>query len=134
VARGRAATHGLGAVSACCLLALALSSCIGGLPVTVNSVTGTLEPYNPATASSGIPAEQVDFTVSDYIFGSSPLVCLVDVYHSGAFVGTTVATVGSEAGTSVPGGVDESIAVEVDLPSPFDGTPADATVHCVTNG
>ena len=95
----------------------------------MTAVTGTPEPYNPATASSGIPAEQVDFTVSDYTYGSGPLVCLIDVYHSGALVGTTLATFGSEAGTSTPGGVQESDAVDVNLPSPFDGTPSDATAQ-----
>jgi hypothetical protein len=124
----------LGAISACSLLALALTSCVGGLTVTVNSVTGALEPYNPATASSGVPAEQVDFTVSDYTSGSSPIVCLIDVYQNGAMVGTTLATFGSGARTSTSGGVQESDAVDISSPSPFDGTPSDATVGCVTKG
>ena len=121
----------LGAVSVGCLLAMALSSCVGSLPVTVNAVTGTLEPYNPATRSSGIPAEQV-FTVGDVTFGSTNLVCLIDVRHDGVMVGTALATIGYRAGTSTPRGVDESVAVDVSLPSPFDGTPSDATVSCVT--
>jgi hypothetical protein len=120
----------LGAIGACSLSALALSSCVGGLPVTVNSVTGTLEPYNPQFGNQGIPAEQIDFTVGNYT-GSSELVCLIGVRHAGQLVGWTLATFGSRAGTSTSGGVDESVAVDINLPSPFDGAPSDATVGCI---
>ena len=78
-----------GAIAVFPLLALMLSSCVGGLPVTVTSVTGTLQAYNPAIASGGIPSERVDFTVGDYAYGSTnPLVCLIDVYQNGVMVGT----------------------------------------------
>ena len=120
----------LGAMCACSLSALALTSCIGGLPVTVTSVTGTLEPYNPQFGNQGIPAEQVDFTVGDYT-GSTDLICLIGVYHVGQLVGSTIATFGSQGGTSTPGGVDKSVAVEISLPSPFDGAPSDAKVGCI---
>jgi hypothetical protein len=114
-------------------LALLLTSCVGGLPVTVTSVTGILEPGNPGLTSGGIPGERVDFTVSGYTYGSpNPLICLIDVYQNGAMVGTTLATIGSEAGTATAAGVEESDPVEVNLPSPFDGTPSDATVSCIT--
>ena len=43
------------------LLAVALSGC-DFLPVTVTSVIGTYEPYNPMLGDEGIPAEQVGFT------------------------------------------------------------------------
>jgi hypothetical protein len=123
----------LSAMSACPLLALILSSCVGGLPVTVTSVTGTWEPGNPGTTSGGVPAERVDFTVGGYTYGSpNPLVCLIDVYHKGVMVGSTLATIGSTAGTARAGGVKESDPVEVDLSSPFHGNPSDATVSCMT--
>jgi len=92
-----------------------------------------LEPANPGIASGGIPAERVDFTVRGYAYGSSnPLTCHIDVYHNGAMVGSTIATIGSAAGTATTGGVKDSVPVEVDLPSPFDGSPSDASVRCVT--
>jgi hypothetical protein len=121
----------LGLVAGGTLLAMALSSCVGGLPVTVNSVTGTLEPYNPQTGDQGIPAEQVDFTVGDYTFGSSDLWCLIGVHHDGQLVGSTFVEFGSRTGTPSPGGVEESDPVNVSLSSPFNGTPSDATVGCV---
>jgi len=122
-----------GAIAASSLLALMLSSCVGGLPVTVTSVTGTLQAYNPAIASGGIPSERVDFTVGDYAYGStSPLVCLIDVYQNDVMVGATLATIGSEAGTATAGGVQESDVVGTSSPSPFNGTPADAKVNCIT--
>lgn len=127
----------LGAVGAVAALALALSGCTGGLPTTVTSVTGTLEPYLPTLGDQGIPAEQVNFTVDDYSYGSADLVCLIGVRYDGNLVGSTLVTIGSEVGTPSQGGVgevDESVAVEVDLPSPFDGTPSDASVGCATGG
>lgn len=125
----------LGAVGSIAVLALALAGCTGGLPTTVTSVTGTLEPYLPTLGDQGIPAEQVDFTVDDYSYGSADLVRLVGVRYDGNLVGSTLVTFGSEAGTPTPGAVgevDESVAVEVTVPSPFKGTPSDASVGCVT--
>ena len=102
------------------------------MPVTVNSVTGTWQAYNPATASGGIPSERVDFTVGDYTYGSTAVVCLVDVRHDGQLVGSVLATIGSEAGTATAVGVQESDVVGISLPSPFNGVPSDSTVSCVT--
>ncbi len=127
----------LGAGGTIALLALALSGCTGGLPTMVTSVTGTLEPYLPTLGDQGIPAEEVDFTVDDYSYGSADLVCLVGVRYDGNLVGSTLVTFGSKAGTPTPGTageVEESVDVEVDLPSPFKGTPSDASVGCVTRG
>ena len=109
------------------LLAVALSSCTF-LPVTVNSVIGTYEPYNPMLRNEGIPAEQVDFTV-----GGSPsgeIVCLVEVFDdSGQRVGSTIMTTGPQSGNAAS--VEESIPVEItgDI---FNGTAANAVVHCGT--
>jgi hypothetical protein len=114
-------------------VALALSSCTGGLAVTVTSVTGTLEPYNPALRSSGVPAEQVDFTVGDYAFGSAGLVCLISVRDAGQLVGSAIVTFGSRGGTPVSGAlqqVAESVAVDITLPSPCNGPPFDASAGC----
>jgi hypothetical protein len=120
-----------GAIAVLPLLALTLSSCVGGLPVTVTSVSGILEPTNPGPPGPTQPAERVEFTVSAYTYGSpNPLLCLIDVYHNGTMVGTTLATIGSEAGTATARGFQVSDPVEVNLPSPFDGTPSDATVSC----
>ena len=122
-----------GAIAVSPLLALMLSSCVGGLPVIVTSVTGILEPTNPGPPGPPQPAERVDFTVNGYTYGSpNPLVCLIDVYQNGTMVGTTLATIGSEAGTATAGGVDISDPVEVTLAAPFNGTPSDASVHCST--
>jgi hypothetical protein len=108
------------------LLAFALTSCIG-FAVTVNSVTGSYQPYNPMFASGGLPTEAVDFTVN-----GSPtenLVCLIEVFNnSGHMVGYTVAGLGEP-----PGGwgssQEESIGVSVtgDI---FNGTPSNALVRC----
>jgi hypothetical protein len=108
------------------LLAFALTSCIA-FAVTVNSVTGAYEPYNPMFATGGIPAEDVDFTVN-----GSPtenLVCLIEVFNnSGQMVGNTVAGLGEP-----PGGwgssQEESIGVSVtgDI---LNGTSSNALVRC----
>jgi hypothetical protein len=117
----------LGAGFAGPLLAVALSGC-DFLPVTVTSVVGTYEPYNPMLGDEGIPAEQVGFTV-----GGSPsgeLVCLVEVFNdSGQRVGSTIMTTGSQNGNDAS--VDESVPVDItgDI---FDGTAANAVVHCGT--
>lgn len=109
------------------LLALALSSC-NFLPVTVNSVIGTYEPYNPMLGNEGIPAEQVDFTV-----GGSPsgeLVCLIEVLNdSGQRVGSTIMTTGQQSGDAVS--VSESIPVDI-TGNIFNGTASNAIVHCGT--
>ena len=108
------------------LLAFALTSCIG-FAVTVNSVTGSYQPYNPMFATGGIPTEAVDFTVN-----GSPtenLVCLIEVFNnSGLMVGNTVAGLGEP-----PGGwgtaQEEAIGVSVtgDI---FNGTSSNALVRC----
>lgn len=109
------------------LLTIALSGC-DFLPVTVNSVIGTYEPYDPMLTNEGIPAEEVDFTV-----GGSPsgeLVCLVVVFDdSGQRVGSTIMTTGAQTGSS--DSVNVSVAVDItgDI---FNGTPANAVVHCGT--
>ena len=122
-----------GAIAVFPLLALMFSSCVGGLPVTVTSVTGILEPTNPGPPGPPQPAERVDFTVSGYTYGSAnPLVCLIDVYQNGTMVGSTLATIGSEAGTATVEGFEVSDPVEVNLAAPFNGTPSNATVSCVT--
>ena len=103
----------LGAISAWSLLALALSSCgsSSGLPLTVTSVTGTWQAAPPGPAFGGIPSERVDFTLGDYTYGSTAVVCLVNVRHEGQLVGTDHVTIGSEAGTAAPRGVQESDVV-----------------------
>jgi len=109
------------------LLAMALSAC-DFLPVTVNSVIGTYEPYNPMLGNEGIPAEEVDFTV-----GGSPsgeLVCLVVVLNdSGQRVGSTIMTTGPQSGDAAS--VNESIPVDI-TGNIFDGSAANAVVHCGT--
>ena len=60
------------------LLAFALTSCIA-FSVTVNSVTGAYEPYNPMYATGGIPAEDVAFTVNGSPTAAS-LTCLIEVF------------------------------------------------------
>jgi len=109
------------------LLAIALTSC-NFLPVTVNSVIGTYEPYNPALGNQGIPAEEVDFTV-----GGSPsgeIVCLVEVLNdSGQRVGSTIMTTGPQSGNAAS--VNESIPVDV-TGNIFNGSAANAVVQCGT--
>ena len=109
------------------LLAVVLASCTF-LPVTVNSVIGTYEPYNPMLGNEGIPAEEVDFTV-----GGSPsgqLICLVQVLDdSGQRVGSTIMTTGTQSGNIAS--VDESVAVDI-TGNIFNGTAANAVVHCGT--
>jgi hypothetical protein len=109
------------------LLAFALTSCIA-FSVTVNSVTGAYEPYNPMYATGGIPAEDVAFTVNGSPTAAS-LTCLVEVFNnSGQMVGNTVAGLGEP-----PGGwgssQEESIGVSVtgDI---FNGTSSNAFVKC----
>jgi len=106
---------------------MALSSC-DFLPVTVNSVIGTYEPYNPMVGNEGVPAEEVDFTV-----GGSPsgeLVCLVEVLNdSGQRVGSTIMTTGPQSGNAAS--VNESIPVDI-TGNIFNGTAANAVVHCGT--
>ena len=109
------------------LPALALSSC-DFLPVTVNSVIGTYEPYNPMFGDEGIPAEQVDFTVGGSASGE--LVCLIDVLNdSGQRVGSTIMTTGQQSGDAAS--VNESIPVDI-TGNIFNGTAANAVVHCGT--
>ena len=121
-----------GAIAVFPLLALVLSSCVGGLPVTITSVTGTWQAAPPGPAFGGVPSERVDFTVGDYTYGSTTLVCLVDVRQDGQLVGSELVTFGSEAGTATLRGVEESDVVGTSLPSPFNGTPSDAMVSCST--
>jgi hypothetical protein len=106
---------------------MALSGC-DFLPVTVTSVLGTYEPYNPVLGSEGIPAEEVDFTV-----GGSPsgeIVCLVEILNdAGQRVGSTIMTTGPQSGNAAS--VDESIAVDI-TGSIFNGTAANAVVQCGT--
>ncbi len=109
------------------LLAMGLSSC-SFLPVTVNSVIGTYEPYNPLFGNEGIPAEQVDFTVAGSPSGE--IVCLVVVLNdSGQRVGSTIMTTGPQSGNAAS--VNVSIAVDI-TGSIFNGTAASAVVHCGT--
>ena len=128
----------LGTAGCLAFLGLMLSSCqdngSGGLPVTVNSVSGTLEPYNPMLSSHPIPAERVNFTVGNYDFGSRSLACQISVRRSGKLIGSTQVTFGSRAGTPSARGVRESDDVGVNLVNPFNGTPSDAIVSCITEG
>jgi len=116
----------LGLAAGSSVLALTLASCTG-FAVTVNSVTGSYQPYNPMFATGGIPTEAVDFTVN-----GSPtenLVCLIEVFNdSGQMVGETVAGLGDPPGGwgSSP---EESIGVSVtgDI---FNGSSSNALVRC----
>jgi hypothetical protein len=115
----------LGLAAGGSLLALALSACMI-FPVTVSSVTGTYEPYNPSLANQGLPAEQVDFTVGGSPSGS--LVCLIEVFSdAGQLLGSTVVTTGPQTGLAPT--VDESVAVPI-TGEIFDGGPSNARVVC----
>jgi len=98
----------------------------GSLAAHVTSVTATLEPYNPQISNHGIPAEQVNFTVSGLPTPSEHLYlhCNIAVFHSGRQVGAT-----SMVATAV---ASQSVSVEVNGDS-FDGIPSDAHVVCVAN-
>jgi hypothetical protein len=119
----------VGLVAGGSLLAFSLSSCVV-LPVTVNSVTGTYEPYNPMFGDEGIPAEEVDFTV-----GGSPsgdLICLIEVFNnSGQMVGSTVMGTGPQTGNSAS--VEESVPVDI-TGNIFNGSASNAIVRCGTKG
>ena len=93
--------------------------------MTVTSVTATLTPYNPQISNSGIPAEQVSFTVGGHPSGS--FVCDIRVLRAGKVVGTTQVGVGAPSGH--PSSVQEGVAVSISG-STFPGTPADAQVAC----
>src|SRR6202035_6026099 len=114
----------LGAVGACSLLALALSSCLSPVRVTVDSVTGTDAPYTPNPGSDTqhpfVPAELVKFTATDFFTGpSNPLVCTIDVYQAGAKVGTDSVAFGYLAGTETPSGVQYSDLINITSQLPF---------------
>ena len=111
------------------LLAFGLVGC-QVLSTTVTSVTGTYEPYNPALGNQGIPAEQVDFTVSGYTAGD--IVCVIEVFdNSGVEVGSTVATI--HPATSGGGTVNESVPVDI-TGNIFEGIPSNAVMSCGTSG
>ena len=100
--------------------------------MTVTSVTGTYEPYNPFLGNQGIPAEQVDFTVNGYPSGDGNLICLIEVFDgSDGLVGSTVAQVATDAGSDES--LTESVPVDV-TGDVFDGPPSDAVVKCGTDG
>jgi len=112
-----------GLLGSALLSAFALTSCLPVLPATVTSVTGTLTPYNPTLSSSGIPAEQVDFTISP----NGPFECTVRVSNGGKVVGSTFATFGEPQGN--PSSVQESVDVSI-TGDTFQGSPSDASVTC----
>ena len=97
----------------------------GNLPANVTSVTATLEPYNPQFANQGIPAEQVNFTVSSVTGCFS---CKIDVVRSGRIVGTTTAKMGPPLGGS--GSVTETVPVYGIKGGTFAGNPSNAHVAC----
>ena len=100
----------------------------GNLPAKVTSVTATLEPYNPQFANQGIPAEQVNFTVSSVTGNFS---CKIDVLRSGRIVGTTTAEMGPPLGGSGSvTEVTESVPVEGIKGGTFAGNPSNAHVAC----
>jgi hypothetical protein len=98
----------------------------GPLKVQVTSVTPTLEPYNPQLSNHGVPAEQVNFTVSGLPTSSTHpyLHCHVAVSHSGRQVGVTSMVAGATA--------SQSGSVEV-TGNNFDGQPSNAHVACLAN-
>jgi hypothetical protein len=127
----------LGAIGACSLLALALTSCLSPVRVTVDSVTGQDAPYNPDPTMPPklVPAELVKFTATDFFTSpSNPLVCTIDVYEAGAMVGTDLVAFGYLAGAPTPSGVQYSDLINITSQLPFDGTPSDATVSCMSKG
>lgn len=97
----------------------------GALPVHVDSVTATLEPYNPQLATHGIAAEQVDFTVSRV---SGNFSCTIDILRSGRKVAGETARIGAPLSGSTS--VTESIPVEGVLGGTFAGRPENADVVC----
>jgi len=98
----------------------------GTLGVQVTSVTATLEPYDPQISTHGIPAEQVNFTVSGLPSPSAhyTLHCTLAIFHEGRQVGATRMDAGAAA--------SQSVSVEVNGDN-FDGKPSDAQVACLAN-
>gem|GEM_PF-4686926 len=96
----------------------------------VTSVTATLEPYNPQISNGGIPAEQVNFTVSaaSGSFVSGSFSCTIEVLRSGRQVGAT--TVGFGPPGSSSSSLQESVPVEGIKGDNFAGKPSDAHVVC----
>ena len=96
--------------------------------MTVTSVTATLLPYNPQLSNHGIPAEQVNFTVSHIPVSSVPASfhCTIEVFHSGRQVGATTVGTGAPLGYSTS---SQSLGVEVKGDN-FAGKPSDAHVVC----
>ena len=92
----------------------------------VTSVTATLEPYNPQISNHGIPAEEVNFSVSGLPTSStgSYLHCNVGIFHLGRQVGATSVVTGATA--------TQSVGVEISGNN-FAGKPADAHVECRTS-
>ena len=91
----------------------------------VDSVSPTLEPYNPQLTNQGIPAEQVNFVVSSV---TGLFSCTIKVLRSGHIVGTTVAGFGEPTGPSRS--VTESVAVEGIKGPTFSGNGSSARVTC----
>jgi hypothetical protein len=100
----------------------------GALRAQVTSVTATLLPYNPELSSHGIPAEQVNFTVSEIAVSSAPssFRCNIEVFHSGRQVGATSVSTGAPSGYSIS---SQSVSVEVNGDN-FAGKYSDAHVNC----
>jgi hypothetical protein len=95
------------------------------LHTEVTSVIATLEPYNPQIGDQGIPAEQVNFTVT---LVPGDFECRVEVLHMDRIVGATMVTMGPT--TSSSGSVAESVSVEHIRGGTFAGRPSDARVVC----
>ena len=89
----------------------------------VDSVSATLEPYNPQISNHGIPSEQVSFTVSGLPESStgSYLHCTVALSHSGRQVGSTSVVTGATP--------MQLVSVEVTGDN-IAGKPSDAQVVC----
>lgn len=105
----------------------------------MDSVTGTLEPYNPQLSTHGIPAEQVEFNVRFQPSMSTPgsVQCHVQVLRAGRQLGAETVSgnvVTIRPAVNTPGSVPiETMPISTTVAiagEPFFGTPSDAHVTC----
>jgi hypothetical protein len=94
------------------------------LDVRVLSVTPSLEAYNPAAGSRGIPAETVHVEVAGV---TGPFTCSVVVFHDGHEIGSTIA--GSNPASLAPW-IRAAFDVTDTTGPQFTGSASDARLRC----
>ncbi len=102
----------------------------GTLHAVVTSVTATSLPYNPELTTGGIPAEQVNFSITGIFTGA--IECTATVIQGGETMGSQAESIGLPVSSTRSTTVSETINVSPLSVSPFDGSPSDARVTCTS--